>query len=75
MTELKNDRLLRALCAMYVVVPVAAVAIALSATLGASFDYLYAGVRYRRSHDLGTWHGRFVNLMRARKGEAAISER
>lgn len=35
----------------------------LSATLGASFDYLYAGLRYRLSHDLGTWHGRLVNRL------------
>ena len=35
----------------------------LSATIGASFDYLYTGIRYRRSHDLGEWHGRFVNRL------------
>jgi len=35
----------------------------ISATLGASFDYLYAGIRYRRSHDLDSWQGRLVNRL------------
>ncbi len=33
----------------------------ISTTLGASFQYIYAGVRYRYTHDLGTWQGRFIN--------------
>ena len=35
----------------------------ISATLGASFDYMYAGIRYRRSHDLDSWQGRLVNRL------------
>ena len=33
----------------------------ISTTLGASFQYIDAGVRYRYTHDLGTWQGRFIN--------------
>ena len=35
----------------------------LSATLGASFDYLYTGIRYRRSLPIGSWQGRLVNRL------------
>ena len=35
----------------------------LSATLGASFDYLYAGIRYRRFLPIGSWQGRAVNRL------------
>jgi len=36
----------------------------ISFTGGASFDYLYGGVRYRYAKDIGSWKGRFVTLLR-----------
>jgi hypothetical protein len=34
-----------------------------SSTVGVSFQYLFAGVRYRSSQDFGTWYGRFINRL------------
>ncbi len=31
---------------------------------GASWNYLFAGVRYRAAQDFGTWQGRFTNRLR-----------
>jgi hypothetical protein len=31
---------------------------------GASWQYLFAGLRYRASQDFGEWHGRFTNRLR-----------
>jgi hypothetical protein len=33
----------------------------ISTTFGASFKYLFAGIRYRQAQDFGSWQGRFVN--------------
>lgn len=36
----------------------------ISFTGGASFEYLYGGVRYRYEKDVGSWKARFVTLLR-----------
>lgn len=36
----------------------------ISTTAGVSFNYAYAGLRYRGVYDYGTWQGRFVSRMR-----------
>lgn len=36
----------------------------LSITAGASFDYLYGGIRARFSQDFGLWNNRFINNLR-----------
>ncbi len=36
----------------------------LSTTFGASFNYLYGGLRYRYLHDFGPWQGRFLDTIR-----------
>ena len=36
----------------------------LTTTLGASWDYLYAGLRYRYAHDFGRWQGRVTDTLR-----------
>ncbi len=35
-----------------------------STTIGASYDYIYAGVRFRHFHDFGPWQGRLVDRLR-----------
>jgi hypothetical protein len=35
----------------------------ISTTFGASFAYLYTGIRYRQSQDFGSWQGRFVDRL------------
>ena len=35
----------------------------ISTSLGGSFDYLYAGTRFRYSQNFGTWYGRFINRL------------
>jgi hypothetical protein len=36
----------------------------ISFTGGASFDYLYGGLRYRIEKDIGSWKGRFITKLR-----------
>jgi len=36
----------------------------ISTTLGGSYDFLYAGLRFRHFKDYGTWHRRFTNHLR-----------
>ena len=36
----------------------------LTTTIGASWDYLYAGLRYRYAHDFGPWQGRYTDTLR-----------
>jgi hypothetical protein len=36
----------------------------ISTTFGASFSYLFAGLRYRYEHDFGHWQGRFTDTLR-----------
>lgn len=36
----------------------------LSTTLGGSYNYLYAGLRYRYLHDFGPWQARFTDRLR-----------
>lgn len=36
----------------------------LSTTFGASFNYLYGGLRYRYKYDFGPWQGRFTNTLK-----------
>ncbi len=35
-----------------------------STTIGASYNYVYAGVRFRHFHDFGSWQGRLVDRLR-----------
>jgi len=36
----------------------------ISSTFGGSYDYLYAGFRFRYSRDIGSWRGRCINRLR-----------
>jgi len=36
----------------------------LSTMFGGSYNYLYAGLRYRYSHDFGPWQGRFTDTVK-----------